>query len=256
MQLRTHMLQIHCAERVLTITFSRPEKKNALTDEMYGALAQALERAETDAAIHVILFQADGNVFCAGNDLSDFQAIATGRLPAEQMKGLRFLSALASATKPYVAAVQGPAVGIGATLLLHCDLVHLAEEASLAMPFAQLALVPEAASSMLLPQRIGHARAFAMFALGETLSAQQALQLGLANAVHPQSQLKEAATRAAHLLAERPLGALQATKRLMRDAAAISAVMSREAQVFAERLQSPEARAAFADFLKKGAANR
>ena len=142
---------------VLTLTFDRPEKKNAVTDAMYGALADALLAARDDGAVRAILFRGEGDLFCAGNDLGEFAAVAMGG--AQGGNVWRFLHALADSDKPLIAAVQGNAVGVGATMLLHCDLVVLAEDARLTMPFVNLALVPEAASSLLLPARIGHARA-------------------------------------------------------------------------------------------------
>jgi enoyl-CoA hydratase/carnithine racemase len=150
-----------------------------------------------------------------------------------------------------VAAVKGVAIGIGATLLLHCDLVYVAEDARLSTPFVDLALAPEAGSSLLLPARIGHARAFAMFALGEALDGRAAAALGLANAALPADEVDARARQAAHRLAARPPGALLQTKRLMRDAAAIAAVMDVELEVFSQRLTSPEAREAFTAFAER-----
>jgi enoyl-CoA hydratase/carnithine racemase len=157
---------------VMTITLARPDKKNALSNAMYGVLADSLERAETDPAVRVVVFQADGDSFSAGNDLQDFAAQATGAFTGERHV-MRFLKNLAKATRPLVAAVQGQAVGVGTTMLLHCDLVFTSPDAKLTVPFVNLALVPEAASSLLLPARIGHARAYAMFALGEAVTARR-----------------------------------------------------------------------------------
>src|SRR4029077_20651782 len=145
------------------------------------AAAEALDGAQKSAAIRVVLFGSEGDVFTAGNDLADFASAAGGR--RDEVQPHAFTAPLAGAKKPIVAAVPGLAVGIGTTMLLHCDLVYLAEGAKLSTPFVNLALVPEAASSMLLPARIGHARAFAMFALGESISAAEAFSLGLANKV-------------------------------------------------------------------------
>jgi len=153
---------------ILRLTLDRAEKKNALTNDMYGALTAQLDRAEQDDSIRVILIDAEGDVFCAGNDLNDFAAIASGQLRRDQIKSFEFLHALARATCPLVTAVQGPAVGIGVTLLLHSDIAVVADDAKLSVPFIDLGLVPEAASSVLMPMRIGHARAFEMFALGKT----------------------------------------------------------------------------------------
>jgi enoyl-CoA hydratase/carnithine racemase len=235
-------------DHILHLTLARPEKKNALNGPMYETLASALARAESDPEVHVVLFDAEGDAFSAGNDLSEFAAVASGAVDPNTLKVRAFLDALAEATVPYIAAVQGAAVGIGTTLLLHCDLVYVADDAQLTAPFANLALVPEAASSYLLPQRIGHARAFALFALGETLDAERAVELGLANEMVPRHALREHALRQAQALAARPPQALRATKRLMRDAALIRGVMAREVETFSERLRSAEARAAFAAF--------
>jgi enoyl-CoA hydratase/carnithine racemase len=164
---------------------------------------------------------------------------------------LRFLDGLARATRPLVAAVQGNAVGVGTTMLLHCDLVYVADTARLTTPFVNLALVPEAASSLLMPARIGYARAFAMFALGEAIDAATAVAIGLANAVVPAADLRATARRAAEALAKRPAGALGHTKALMRNVDAIRAQMDREGAIFQERLKSAEAREAFAAFAER-----
>jgi enoyl-CoA hydratase/carnithine racemase len=234
---------------VLTVTLARPDKKNALTNDMYGALADALERAETDTAVRAVLLQGDGDSFTAGNDLADFAKISQGAKGERHVT--RFLANLASATRPLVAAVQGNAVGVGTTMLLHCDLVFLATTAKLITPFVNLALVPEAASTWLLPQRIGYARAYAMFALGEPVDAQTAFSFGLANAVVAPEELRAKARAAAEALTKRPLGSLIHTKKLMRDAELIKAQMARESQIFSERLMSAEAREAFAAFAEK-----
>ncbi|MFL6549124.1 MAG: enoyl-CoA hydratase-related protein [Povalibacter sp.] len=244
-------IRIHVEDDVLRIAFARPEKKNAITNQMYGLLAAALHRAESDDGIRAVLFEADGEVFTSGNDINDFAAIASGQLPASEMHVGGFLKALATAEKPYVAAVNGLAVGIGTTLLMHCDLVYVAEDARLTTPFVNLALVPEAASSWLIPARIGHARAFAMFALGEAVDGRTAASIGLANEALPATQVREKALQAAKALARRPAGALRATKKLMRDAAQITAVMDRELALFAQRLNSAEAAEAFRAFAER-----
>jgi enoyl-CoA hydratase/carnithine racemase len=246
----TDQVKVELEAGVLTLTLARPEKKNALSNAMYGVLADALERAETDPAIRVVVFQADGDSFTAGNDLQDFAAQAAGAFEGERHV-MRFLKALAHATRPLVAAVQGQAVGVGTTMLLHCDLVYVAPDARLTTPFVGLALVPEAASSWLLPARIGHARAYAMFALGEAVDGITAVAWGLANAAAPEAELRTRARTAADKLAKQPLGALTATKRLMRDAAAIAALMDKEGALFAERLGTAEAREAFTAFAER-----
>jgi enoyl-CoA hydratase/carnithine racemase len=242
------MIRTTLQDHVLRLTLARPEKKNALIGPMYETLVEALERAESDPDVHVVLFDAEGDSFSAGNDLSEFAAVATGALSPHSMKQHLFLEALAKATIPYVAAVQGAAIGIGATLLLHCDLVYVSPEARLSMPFVNLALVPEAGSSALLPARVGHARAFAMFALGETIDGARAVELGLANELVSTDQLRDHALEKAKALAARPTSAVRATKRLMRDADSIQAVMKRELAIFTERLKSSEALAAFQAF--------
>ena len=209
------------------------------------------QRAETDPLIRAVLFEAEGDAFTAGNDIADFAAVAAGQLGGGEMKAHVFLEALARGQKPYVAAVQGLAVGIGTTMLMHCDLVYVAEDAKLSTPFVNLALVPEAASSWLIPARIGHARAFAMFALGEPVDGRAAAALGLANAALPANEVRATALATAKALATRPLGALQATKKLMRDAAAIAAVMARESEVFGQRLRTAEAAEAFRAFAER-----
>lgn len=245
-------IQSHNADGVLTLTLARADKKNAMTDAMYGALADALTAAERDNTVRVVLLRAEGDMFSAGNDIGEFASIAmTGDKGDGERNVIRFLHALARATRPLVAAVQGRAVGIGTTMLLHCDFVLLADNAQLSTPFVNLALVPEAASTYLLPQRIGYARAYAMFALGEPVEAETAVSIGLANAVVPLADLRAKARAAADALAKRPFGSLQHTKALMRDPAGISAQMAREGKIFQERLMSAEAREAFAAFAER-----
>src|SRR5271170_3697572 len=161
---KTPPVRLESSSGVLTLTLARPEKKNALTAAMYRLLADALEAASAEPSIRVVLIAADGGDFCAGNDVADFLAMARSRTALARSPAYRFLHALADFDKPLVAAVCGHAIGIGTTMLLHCDLVYLAEDARLSTPFVNLGLVPEAASTLLLPKRVGHARAFAMFA--------------------------------------------------------------------------------------------
>jgi enoyl-CoA hydratase/carnithine racemase len=236
---------------VLVATIDRPDKKNALTNAMYGELADAFERARSDAAIRCLLVTGAGDTFTAGNDIADFAAIATGALDHASRHVHRVLRALATFEKPIVAAVPGLAVGIGTTMLLHCDLVLLSETAVLSTPFVDLALVPEAGSSLLLQARVGYLRAFAMFALGQRVDAATAVAWGLANRVVPGATLQADALAAARLLADKPPSALVATKRLMRDQSAISARMEIEGKAFEDRLKSPEAREAFAAFAER-----
>src|SRR2546430_16387963 len=177
----------------LTLPMARPDKKNALTNAMYGALADAIEGAETDPSVRVLLIRGEGDMFTAGNDVGEFAAMATGAFQGERHVG-GFLQAIAKSSRPLVAAVQGRAVGVGTTMLLHCDLVVLADNPLLSTPFVSLALVPEAASSLLMPMRIGYARAFEMFALGEAVDARSALAWGLANRVVPLAEIAAQAT--------------------------------------------------------------
>jgi enoyl-CoA hydratase/carnithine racemase len=246
----TEHVKAEISDGVLTLTLQRPEKKNALTGAMYNALSDALIKAEADPSVRVILFQGEGDSFTAGNDLADFASQARGE-SAVDSPAHRFIETISKAGKPLVAAVQGNAVGVGSTMLLHCDLVYLADNARLITPFVNLALVPEAASSWLLPLRIGHARAYAMFALGEPMEAAVALACGLANAVVPQGELRKRAHDAAMTLTKRPAGALKLTKKLMRDHARIAAQIAEESQLFKERLMTPEASEAFAAFAER-----
>jgi enoyl-CoA hydratase/carnithine racemase len=236
---------------ILTLTFARPEKKNALTNAMYEVIVRELNRAENDPNVRVIVLQADGDMFTAGNDIGDFAAVATGAVSARSIGASPFLHALAHLTKPLVAAVQGNAVGVGTTMLLHCDMVFISETAQLTTPFVNLALVPEAASSWLLPARIGYARAYAMFALGQPIDGKTAAQIGIANAAVPVGDVQKRALEAAKALATRPSEALRAMKKLMRDAEAIKAVMQLEGEEFEVRLKSPEAAEAFRAFIER-----
>ncbi len=236
---------------VMTLTFNRPDKKNALTAEMYAALADGFAAAEADPAVRVILLTGAGGAFTAGNDLQDFLARpATG----DDAPVSRFLRALASATKPLVAAVQGVAVGVGTTMLLHCDLVYAGESARLSMPFVNLALVPEAASSLLLPRLVGHQKAAELFMFGEPIDARTAREIGLVAEVFNDAALAdEVRTRLAKLAAKAP-EALRLTKRLMKaPKASVAEQMAEEGAIFRERLQSAEAREAFTAFMEKRA---
>jgi len=246
----TEHIRIEHKDHILTLTFARPDKKNAITNAMYGALADAIIAAETDHATRVIVLRGEGDMFTAGNDVGEFAMMATGGFNSERHVS-RFVDAIARATKPLVAAVQGRAVGIGTTMLLHCDFVVLAEDAQLSTPFVSLALVPEAASTLLMPQRIGYARAYEMFALGETMNAGSALQFGIASRVVPSAKLHAEAAAVAARLAKLSAGSLAATKRLMRNADALTAQIGAESQIFAERLKTAEAREAFTAFAEK-----
>ena len=249
----TDHVRVVLEQGVLIVTLNRADKKNALSNAMYAALAEALARAESDSAVRVVVLQAEGDSFTAGNDLADFAAVATGTMPRGEMKSGLFLSALARAQKPLVAAVQGQAVGIGVTMLLHCDLVYVAEDARLSTPFVNLGLVPEAASSLLLPARIGYARAYQMFALGEPIDGRTAAQIGIATAAVPAGSLQATALAAAKKLTSKPIAALKAMKALVRDAELIQATMNRESEVFGARLKGPETAEALLAFAQKRA---
>lgn len=243
-------LKVSVDNGVMEIAWNRPEKKNAITNAMYKAAGDALDLASSDKSIRVALFTSEGDVFTAGNDLSVFAAANAGA-PAEAPQGHRLIHTLARFDKPLVAGVRGLAIGIGTTMLLHCDLVYVARDAKLTTPFVNLALVPEAASSITLPARIGHARAFAMFALGEALTGEQAAQIGVANAAVPADQVLATARDAARKLAQRPLRALMATKKLMRDGEMLLQQMHREGELFGAQLKTAEAAEAFAAFAQK-----
>jgi enoyl-CoA hydratase/carnithine racemase len=246
----TEHIKTERKDGIVTLTFARPDKKNALTNAMYGVLADTLISAETDPAARVIVLRGEGDMFTSGNDVGEFAAIAAGAVQGERHVS-RFIRALAQSTRPLVAAVQGRAVGVGTTMLLHCDFVVLAENALLSTPFVNLALVPEAASTLLMPMRIGHARAYEMFTLGEAMDANTALNVGIANRVVPLDRLHAEAAGVAAKLAKLPAGSLSATKRLMRDAAVLTTQMDAESKCFAERLQTAEAREAFTAFAER-----
>lgn len=238
---------------VLTVTLARAEKKNAITQAMYAALSDATERARTDDAVRVLLFRGEGDSFSAGNDIADFIAIGSQTGEALDMSVFRFLKALADLDKPAVAAVQGRAVGIGLTLLLHCDMVVVAEDALLSAPFINLALAPEAASSLLLPAVLGHQRAFEIFALGEPIDGRTALAWGLANRAVPADEVQTTAQDLAVKLAARAPNSIRKTKALMRDSERLWTLMQREGEAFGSQMKSPEAMEAFMAFSQKRA---
>ncbi len=238
---------------VLTVTLARADKKNAITQAMYAALAEATERARADDAVRVLMFRGEGDSFSAGNDIGDFIAIGSQAGQPTDMPVFRFLKALADLDKPVVAAVRGRAVGIGLTLLLHCDMVVVAEDALLSAPFINLALAPEAASSMLLPAVLGHQRAFEIFALGEPIDGKTAVAWGLANRAVAADQVEAVAAQLAGKLAARAPNSIRKTKRLMRDAERLWELMQREGEAFGSQMKSPEAMEAFMAFTQKRA---
>lgn len=244
----TEHVVVDVEERVLRIRLNRPEKKNAIHRAMYQAMTAALERARTDADVRAVLFVGSEACFTSGNDIEDF-------LKPRTTAGADFIKTLPTVDKPMVAAVAGPAVGVGGTLLLHCDLVYLSENAYLKLPFVDLGIVPEAASSLLLPRIVGHARAAQALLLGETITPDLARAWGLVNDIVPEGQVEAHALRKAKQLAARAPAAVQATKRLLRraEAAAIAETMDIELEEFTRRLASPEAREALQAFLEKRA---
>ena len=235
---------------ILTLAFNRPQRKNAITAAMYQALADALAEADRDDAIKVVLIHGTDDAFTAGNDLEDFLQDPPQR---EDSPVFQFLHQLSRARKPLVAAVNGVAVGIGTTLLLHCDLVFIGDKAKFALPFTALGLVPEAASSFLLPRIAGHQRAAEALLLGQPFGAQQAVEMGFVNRVLPPAHVLPAAHKAAEQLAALPGKSLRATKALLRGAfqTTMESRMTEESRLFKEMLTEPAAKEAFAAFFAK-----
>jgi len=248
-------VRVEDAARVRKITIDRPAKKNALTVAMYETLYGAMSTAATDDRISIVQIGAVGDAFCAGNDIADFMRAATGAAEGLSPRPAGgFLQTLASFPKPLVAVVNGLAIGIGATMLLHCDYVVASSTATFQFPFTKLALVPEAGSSVLLPARVGAQRAAEWLLFGDRIDAETALRTGLVNAVVPPDALESAAAARVKALTELPLGALCETKRLLREPhrVAVEQAMSRELEAFGLRLGTPEAAAAFSAFLSRG----
>jgi enoyl-CoA hydratase/carnithine racemase len=236
---------------ILRIAINRPEKKNALTADMYDALADAVEQAEGDASVRVMLLHGKGGSFTGGNDLEDFL-----RRPwkgQERPPAVRFICAVAGASKPIVAAVNGLVVGVGTTILLHCDLVYASTDARFMMPFVNLGIVPEAASTVLLPMLVGRQRASELFLLGTPLAAQRAYELGIVNAVLAPGEVLAAASNAAQQLAQKPMGAVIACKALMKRPfqAEVDRALTEEVAEISQRLDSPETKEALSAFLEK-----
>lgn len=247
----TDFVQTDINNQILTVRISRPERKNALTHAMYTALGDAIEQAEADAGIRCVLFTGSEECFTAGNDLTDFASGLPGDFKETPVG--RFLLLLANATKPVVASVNGPAVGIGTTMLLHCDMVFAGHNAGFKMPFASLGLCPEGGSSLLLPSWLGRVRAAELLMLGETFSADHAYRLGLINRVCEPGETEAAALEACQKLANQPPAAIRATKQLLSSPTheELTTTMLAEGKLFSERLKSPEAAEAFGAFLQK-----
>ena len=254
-------IEIAVADGVQVIRFLRAGKKNAFTGAMYNAMSAALDAAESNEAIAVHLFIGSGGVFSAGNDINDFlrRAEASGQREAKgdgqdgiPAPSLDFIRRLPKVSKPMIAAVDGLAVGIGTTLLLHCDLVYASPSASLRTPFLDLGLVQEAGSSLLAPERLGYPLAFELICLGEPFTAERALNARLINAIVPAAELEATALAAARRLVAKPRQALMSARRLLRrNQAAIGSVIDEEANCYKELMASPEAREAFTAFLEK-----
>ena len=235
---------------VLTVVLNRPEKKNALTRAMYARLAEVFERAQNEAAVRVMVIRGAGGVFTAGNDLKDFmQEPPRG----EESPVFRWLRQLAHFAKPLVMAVEGPAIGVGTTMLLHADLVYAAHGSRFHLPFVNLGLVPEGGSSFLLPRLVGLQKANELLMLGEPFGPEDARALGLVSEVHEPGALYTRVHDRARALARQPAGALREAKRLIRSTTedSVHEALRREAIVFAERLSSPEAMEAFQAFFEK-----
>ncbi len=238
---------------VATIEIARPEKKNALTVGMYQAMADALNAAGEDNAVRAVLITGQPGIFTSGNDIEDFmQRPPAGPDPMDSPV-FRFMHALLDCDKPVLAAVTGAAIGIGTTMLLHCDFVYVADDARLAMPFVSLGLVPEFASSLVLPQLMGHRRAAEKLLLGDPFNGETAVECGIANAVLPAGEVVAHARRMAERFNALPPGAVRGAKRLMRRSQPeqIRETIRVEAALFGERLRSPEAMEAFQAFFQK-----
>jgi len=252
----TQEIEIKVEDGVQVMRFMRADKKNAFTGHMYNAMSEALDASEKNDAIACHLFIGSGGVFSAGNDINDFmrraQASPSGDGKGIPAPSLEFIRRLPKVTKPMIAAVDGLAIGVGTTMLLHCDLVYASPAASLRTPFLDLGLIQEAGSTILAPERMGYPRAFELVCLGEPFSAERALQAGLVNAIVPADQLEATALRAARRLAAKPRQALMTSRRLLRkNHTQISAMIDEEAQNYVALMRSPEAREAFTAFLEK-----
>ena len=246
-------MSIRCAtlNGVATIEIARPEKKNALTVEMYQAMADAINAAGVDKAVRALLITGQPGIFTSGNDLQDF--LNRPRPHLDESPVFRFMRALIAFDKPVVAAVTGAAIGIGTTMLLHCDFVYVSDEARLAMPFASLGLVPEFGSSVLVPRLMGGRRAAEKLLLGDPFTGQTAVECGIANAVLPADEVLPHARRVAERFNALPPSAVRESKRLLRDPdrAAILDAIEREGEIFSARLASAEAREAMQAVLEK-----
>jgi len=241
---------IDTSNGVVTITLNRVDKKNSITADMYASMADGLAAAEADAAVRVVVFQGHETIFSAGNDIGDF---LNAKPSAGDAPVFRFLRGIATFPKPLVAAVCGPAVGVGTTMLFHCDLVYAGDNAAFSMPFVNLGLCPEAGSSLLVPQMMGYHRAAEALLLGEPFLAEAAMEVGLVNRVVPPTEANAVAQAQARKLAAKPLSSLIETKRLMKKGqlAQVLAQIGEEAVSFGRMLREPAAREAFTAFMEK-----
>ncbi len=235
---------------VLTIEIARPEKKNALTRAMYQAMADALVAANDDKTVRAVLIQGQPSIFTSGNDIEDFMASPPRD---EEAPVFQFMKAMIGCNKPIVAAVNGAAIGIGTTLLLHCDLVYVADDARLAMPFVSLGLVPEFGSSLIVPRLMGQRRAAEKLLLGDPFTGEQAVEYGVANSVLPAGEVVNYARRVAERFNSLPPTAVMESKKLMRRSTEeeLLNTIQVEAEIFGARLRSPEAIEAFQAFFQK-----
>jgi enoyl-CoA hydratase/carnithine racemase len=241
---------VHVEAGVMTLTLNRLARKNSITSDMYGALADGIARAKEDDAVRVVVLQGHETVFSAGNDIGDFR----DKPPAgDNSPVFRFLHGISTFPKPVIAAVCGPAVGIGTTMLLHCDLVYAGDNAAFSLPFVNLGLCPEAASSLLLPQMLGYHRAAEALMLGEPFFAEAALEVGLVNRIVPPTEANAYAAAQARKLAAKPLSSLVETKRLMKKGQQqqVAQQMADEGESFRRMLVAPAAKEAFAAFMEK-----
>jgi enoyl-CoA hydratase/carnithine racemase len=242
----------HTEAGILTLTINRLDKKNSITRAMYAQMAEVLATAKDDAAVRVVVIQGHATVFSAGNDLADFQTrVETDS--TETAPVFRFLHGISAFPKPILASVCGPAVGIGTTMLFHCDLVYAGDNAAFAMPFVNLGIVPEAASSLIVPQMFGYHRAAEALLLGEPFMAEAALEVGLVNKVLPPTECNDYVQTVAKKLAAKPLSSIMETKRLMKmgQSAAVRERMDHEAGIFGRMLGEPAAKEAFGAFFEK-----
>lgn len=246
-----HILQ-HRENGVLTLTFHRADKKNALLGEMYTALSDALEQATQDDAIRVAVFQGAVEVFTAGNDLIDFLQNPPDADKGRDVPVFRFLEVLRSFPKPLIAAVCGPAVGVGTTMLLHCDLIYAGDNAAFSMPFVNLGVCPEAGSSLLLQNLVGYHRAAEKLMLGEAFYAEEALDMGLVNRILPPHEVNGYAQAQAAKLAAKPASSLRITKALLKQhQPTLSAVMLDEGRHFSDLIRGPAAKEAMSAIMEK-----